>query len=158
MKRRTRSTKPIRTHRPLLDLPDDHPARRFIVAQRQCHAAWQPAAIPGCRSRIIFDHREAIRALQQLGEDQPGRILRRPVSGEFSTHFTASYTSPAGEAFAVMASWFPPDADDPERIEGGWCVFLIRGPLGQALAMRELVAATAQQAATAGEFLIFSPS
>lgn len=155
MKRRTRSTQPIRTHRPLLDLPDGHPARRLLVAQRQCHTAWQPAAIPGCRFRIISDHREAISALQQLGEDQPGRILRRLVSGEFSTHFTQSYTSPGGEAFAVMASWLPPDTDDPERIEGGWCVFLLRGPISQAGLMEELVSATARRAAAAGEFLIF---
>lgn len=150
-------TNVLRTTRPLLDLPDDHPARRHLIELRKHTSLWQPATVPGCWFKIVADHREAIRTLQLLGQDQPGRILRRPIPADQSVHFTTNFVTAAGEALGLMASWCLPDEDDPNRIEGGWSVFLVVGPLVQAEAIEKTVAAAARRAADGGEFVIFSP-
>lgn len=151
MKRKKKDLYLVKCNRIRLDLPPEHPFRKRVEANQQRDREWQPLQrFPGCFIAMEMDHRKAIDILLKIDPE----LLKKADLTQGSTSVSSYTQLVEGQLISmlVMAKFFPPDEDDPDRIETGWAVIRIKGPFTREAALREEALRLAKGQIAVGNF------
>jgi len=114
---------------PMKTLPKDH---EFRTLMKQREGQWQDTEVPGVRIAIVSDNRTALGLVQKIAPDHVARARKHVGGGGGAQFFGIIDQVHEDGSFAQVTTtrFILPDADDPDRLESGWQIAFLRGPIG----------------------------